>query len=76
MPITSPATTGMFTVIGPVVVLFCVKNAVVKAFVVVANTGGGVLPLNFTTAMLWLPVDASVGTKRDVMVNDAGAVNQ
>ena len=76
MPITSPAVTGIFTAILPGVTSFCVKNKVANALVVALKTGGGVLPLNLSTAMLWLPLDASVGTNREVIVKLTGAVNQ
>ena len=66
----------MFTDILPGVASFCVKNKVVNALVVVEKTGGGVLPLNLTTAILWLPLDASVGTNKEVILKLTGAVNQ
>lgn len=66
----------MFTAILPGVTLFCVINKVVNALVVVEKTGGGVFPLNRTTAILWLPADASVGTNREVIVKLTGAVKK
>jgi hypothetical protein len=52
IPITSPAAIGIFTGIEPAAGLFWVKNKVVKALVVAGNAGGGVAPLNLTTAIL------------------------
>jgi hypothetical protein len=52
IPITSPELTGILTAIFPGVASFCVKNNVLNAFVVVANSGGGIFPVNRTTAML------------------------
>ena len=49
---TSPLLTGIFTAIFPELELFRVKNTVVNALVVAENTGGGTLPVNFTTAIL------------------------
>ena len=60
----------------PEVVLFCVRNSVVKALVVAENIGGGTLPFIFTTAMLWLPEDAVVGINKEVITKSTGAVNQ
>ena len=47
-----------------------------NAFVVDANTGGGVLPVNFTTAILIGPAEAVVGTLNEVITKLVGAVNQ
>ena len=58
------------------VALFLDKNRVVNAFVEAENTGGGVLPLNFTTATCCTPEEAVVGTYNEVIVKFAGAVNQ
>jgi hypothetical protein len=66
----------MLTGIEPVAGLFCVKNNVVNALVVPGKAGGGVAPVNLTTAILCAPVEASVGTSTELMVNALGAVNQ
>lgn len=47
-----------------------------NAFVVAENTGGGVLPVNFTTATLIGPDEAVVGTLNEVITKSVGAVNQ
>lgn len=75
-PITSPAATGILQGILAEPVLLRVKNTVVNAFVVAENTGGGTLPLNFTTAMLCPADEAVVGTLSDVITKSVGAVNQ
>lgn len=47
-----------------------------NALVVAENTGGGTLPVNFTTAILIGPDEAVVGTLNEVITKSVGAVNQ
>ena len=47
-----------------------------NALVVAENTGGGTLPLNFTTAIFCGPEEAVVGTSSEVITKSTGAVNQ
>lgn len=76
MPITSPASTGILQGILPAAGLFLVRNSVVNAFVEPENIGGGVLPLNLTTAIVCPAEEAVVGTLNEVMTKLVGAVNQ
>jgi hypothetical protein len=76
IPITSPAVIGIFTGMFPAVGLAWVRNNVVNALVVAGNAGGGVAPVNLTTAIFWLPAEASVGTRSAVIVKLTGAVKK